>query len=80
VRLSAALLFAGLPAAPAFAVSDPANLLPDQQQELHAETLGHQLRCLVCQNESVEASNADLARDLRRIVRQRSSRATATSR
>jgi cytochrome c-type biogenesis protein CcmH len=71
VRLAAVLLFASLLAGPAFAVSDPAELLPDRQQEQRAETLGHQLRCLVCQNESVEESNADLARDLRRIIRQR---------
>ena len=52
-------------------MSDPAELLPDRAQEQRAEALGHQLRCLVCQNESVEESNADLARDLRRIIRQR---------
>ena len=46
-------------------------MLPNRAQELRAEALGHQLRCLVCQNESVEESNADLARDLRRIIRQR---------
>ena len=40
-------------------------------QEQRAEAIGHQLRCLVCQNESVEQSDADLARDLRRIIRQR---------
>jgi cytochrome c-type biogenesis protein CcmH len=56
---------------PALAVSDPAEMLPDRAQEERAEALGHQLRCLVCQNESVEESNADLARDLRRIIRQR---------
>ena len=67
----AAVLFCTLLAAPAFAVSDPAELLPDRAQELRAEALGHQLRCLVCQNESVEESNADLARDLRHIIRQR---------
>jgi cytochrome c-type biogenesis protein CcmH len=71
VRLALALLFASLLVAPAYAVSDPRELLPDRQQEQRAETLGHQLRCLVCQNESVEESNADLARDLRRIIRQR---------
>jgi cytochrome c-type biogenesis protein CcmH len=38
--------------------------------ELRAEAIGRQLRCLVCQNESVEASDADLARDLRHIVRE----------
>ena len=68
---SVAVLLTVLLAAPAFAVSDPAELLPDRTQEQRAEALGHQLRCLVCQNESVEESNADLARDLRRIIRQR---------
>ena len=71
MRFSALLLLTSLAAAPAYAVSDPAELLPDRQQELRAEAIGHQLRCLVCQNESVEESNADLARDLRQIIRQR---------
>ena len=71
MRLAIALLLFGLVTPPAFAVSDPAELLANHQQELRAEVIGHQLRCLVCQNESVEDSNADLARDLRRIVRQR---------
>jgi cytochrome c-type biogenesis protein CcmH len=71
VRLAVSLLLTGLLASPAFAVSDPAELLPDHQQEQRAEAIGHQLRCMVCQNESVEESNADLARDLRRIIRQR---------
>ena len=66
-----AFVLALLLAVPAFAVSDPAELLPNPQQERRAEAIGQQLRCLVCQNESVEDSNADLARDLRRIVRQR---------
>ena len=64
-------LLALLLASPAFAVSDPAELLPNPQQERRAEAIGQQLRCLVCQNESVEESDADLARDLRRIIRQR---------
>jgi len=51
-------------------VSDPAELLPDRAQELRAEAIGDQLRCLVCQNESIEQSDADLARDLRHIIRQ----------
>lgn len=58
-------------ASPAFAVSDPSELLPNRAQELRAEAIGDQLRCLVCQNESVEQSDADLARDLRHIIRQR---------
>jgi cytochrome c-type biogenesis protein CcmH len=71
VRRTAVVLLGILLAPPAYAVSDPAELLPDHTQEQRAEALGHQLRCLVCQNESVEESNADLARDLRRIIRQR---------
>jgi cytochrome c-type biogenesis protein CcmH len=55
---------------PAWAISDPNEELPDPAQEARAERIGRQLRCLVCQNESIEASGADLARDLRRIVRQ----------
>ena len=71
MKLAAFLLFATLLASPALAVSDPGEMLPDRTQEQRAEALGHQLRCLVCQNESIEESNADLARDLRRIIRQR---------
>jgi cytochrome c-type biogenesis protein CcmH len=52
-------------------VSKPAELLPNRAQELRAEAIGDQLRCLVCQNESIEQSDADLARDLRHIIRQR---------
>jgi cytochrome c-type biogenesis protein CcmH len=61
------LLLAG----PAYAVSDPAEMLPDPAMEARAEQIGHQLRCLVCQNESIEDSNADLAKDLRGKVRAR---------
>lgn len=65
-----ALLLLASPAA-SWAVSSPAEMLPDRAQEQRAEALGHTLRCLVCQNESVEESDADLARDLRRIIRAR---------
>lgn len=54
----------------AFAVSDPREMLPDPQQEARAEAIGSQLRCLVCQNESIEDSDAGLARDLRAKVRE----------
>jgi cytochrome c-type biogenesis protein CcmH len=39
-------------------------------QEQRAEAIGQQLRCLVCQNESIEDSSADLAKQLRVIIRQ----------
>jgi len=68
--LPAALVLLAL-AGPAWAISDPSEALPDPQAEARAVAIGKQLRCLVCQNESIEESGADLARDLRRIVRQR---------
>lgn len=52
------------------AVSDPSELLSNPAQEARAEAIGQKLRCLVCQNESIEDSNADLARDIRTIIRQ----------
>ena len=55
---------------PALAISDPREMLPDPVQEARAEQVGSQLRCLVCQNESIEDSNAELAHDLRAVVRQ----------
>ncbi|HEX3982613.1 MAG TPA: cytochrome c-type biogenesis protein [Acidisoma sp.] len=58
-------------AGPVLAVSDPSELLPNPAQEARAEAIGSRLRCLVCQNESIEASDAGLARDLRTIIRQK---------
>ena len=66
----AAALAVMLFASPAFAIGDPAEALNDPAQEARAVAIGEQLRCLVCQNESIEDSGADLARDLRRLVRQ----------
>jgi cytochrome c-type biogenesis protein CcmH len=60
------LLWAGA----AHAVSDPSELLANPVQEARAEAIGSQLRCLVCQNESIEASDAGLARDIRALIRQ----------
>lgn len=55
---------------PALAVGDPAEQLRDPAQEERARGIGRELRCLVCQNQSIEDSDAGLARDLRRIVRE----------
>jgi cytochrome c-type biogenesis protein CcmH len=62
-------LAAGLSPLAAAAVDDPSEMLPDPRQEARAEAIGAQLRCLVCQNESIEDSSAGLARDLRHVVR-----------
>ncbi|MCA6281557.1 cytochrome c-type biogenesis protein, partial [Phenylobacterium sp.] len=53
------------------AASDPAERLPDPAQEARARTLFKEVRCMVCQNESIEDSQAELAVDLRRLVRER---------
>ncbi|MDJ1016102.1 MAG: cytochrome c-type biogenesis protein CcmH [Paracoccaceae bacterium] len=57
-------------AAPAFAVQ-PDEVLDDPALEERARELSKGLRCLVCRNESIDESNADLARDLRLLVRER---------
>jgi len=52
------------------AASDPSERLADPAQEARARELFKEVRCLVCQNESIDDSNAELAADLRAIVRQ----------
>lgn len=55
---------------PAFAV-EPSEMLDDPVLEERARQISQKLRCLVCQNETIDESNADLARDLRVLVRER---------
>ncbi len=50
--------------------SEPSERLPDPAQEARARALFQEVRCLVCQNESIDDSEAELAADLRRIVRE----------
>ena len=64
------LLFLVAIAAPAAAV-EPNEVLEDPALEARARELSAVIRCLVCQNESIDSSNADLARDLRVLVRER---------
>ena len=57
-------------AIPAFAV-EPSERLADPALEARARSISSELRCLVCQNESIDDSNADLAHDIRVLVRER---------
>jgi cytochrome c-type biogenesis protein CcmH len=50
---------------------EPSERLADPALEERARTLSKELRCLVCQNQSIDESNADLAHDLRILLRQR---------
>jgi cytochrome c-type biogenesis protein CcmH len=55
---------------PALAVQ-PDEMLPDPKLEARAREISQELRCMVCQNQSIDDSNAPLARDLRLLVRER---------
>jgi cytochrome c-type biogenesis protein CcmH len=57
-------------ALPVLAVQ-PDEVLDDPVLEARAREISKELRCLVCRNESIDESNADLARDLRLLVRER---------
>ena len=65
VAVAAALL------GPAAHAVEPAERLADPALEARARALSQELRCLVCQNQSIDESNADLAHDLRVLLRQR---------
>ncbi|GAB4360939.1 MAG: cytochrome c-type biogenesis protein CcmH [Oricola sp.] len=68
ILVACALLF--LSVSGAFAVN-PDEMLDDPVLEHRAREISEKLRCLVCQNQSIDDSDADLARDLRVIVRER---------
>jgi cytochrome c-type biogenesis protein CcmH len=70
----AALLLMGLAsvivlASPGARAVEPSERLANPVLEARAEAIGRELRCLVCQNESIEDSNATLAHDLRLLIR-----------
>jgi cytochrome c-type biogenesis protein CcmH len=64
------IVLAGLAPSLARAVQ-PDEVLPDPKLEARARAISAGLRCLVCQNQSIDDSKAELARDLRLLVRQR---------
>ncbi len=66
--LALLLMLAAVP--PVHAVQ-PDEVLPDPRLEARARSISAGLRCLVCQNQSIDDSNAPLARDLRLLVRER---------
>ena len=63
------LLYLGTPIS-SFSV-EPDEILADATLESRARVISKDLRCLVCQNENIDSSSADLARDLRLLVRER---------
>ncbi|AYD00250.1 cytochrome c-type biogenesis protein [Neorhizobium sp. NCHU2750] len=72
LRLSRILVALVLLLAPASAFAvNPDEMLKDPALEHRAREISSQLRCMVCQNQSIDDSNAELARDLRVLVRQK---------
>ena len=73
MRLRVAALAACLALAPLAGsrAVEPSEILDDPALEARARDISKGLRCLVCQNQSIDDSNADLARDLRVLVRER---------
>jgi cytochrome c-type biogenesis protein CcmH len=69
-RLVLALVLGLATAGPAVAVQ-PGEILPDAAMEQRARAISSELRCLVCQNQSIDDSDAPLAKDLRVLVRER---------
>jgi cytochrome c-type biogenesis protein CcmH len=70
MRALLAIVMLVLLSVPALAVR-PDEMLADPALEARARDISHGLRCLVCQNQSIDDSDADLARDLRILVRER---------
>ena len=48
---------------------EPNEILKNQKQELRARNISKNIRCMVCQNQSIDESNAPLAKDLRTLIR-----------
>src|SRR5689334_12755372 len=70
IAILAVLLLAVL-AAPAAHAVQPDEIMADPAKEVRARDLSRELRCMVCQNQSIDDSDAPLARDLRLLVRER---------
>ena len=71
MRLRALVLCLLLLLVPAAHAVGPDEILPDPVLEQRARDISAGLRCLVCQNQSIDDSDAELARDLRVLVRER---------
>jgi cytochrome c-type biogenesis protein CcmH len=70
MRALLALMLFLLAAGPAAAVQ-PDEVLPDPALEARARSLSEELRCLICQSQSIDDSDATIARDLRLLIRER---------
>ena len=70
LRTTVVMILALFLLSPAFAV-EPDEVLPDKALEARARAISAEIRCVVCQNQSIDDSNAEIARDMRRAIRER---------
>jgi cytochrome c-type biogenesis protein CcmH len=70
MRAALAVLFVALSLTGSAIAVEPDEMLKDPAQEARAEAIGRQLRCPVCKTESIEESDADFTKDLRKVVRE----------
>ncbi|WP_027550502.1 cytochrome c-type biogenesis protein [Bradyrhizobium sp. Cp5.3] len=70
-RMFVALIALALLGVPAARAVQPDEIMADPAKEARARELSRELRCMVCQNQSIDDSDAPLARDLRLLVRER---------
>lgn len=78
-RLALIALLVALAAPTAALAVEPDEILRDPALEARARDLSSELRCLVCQNQSIDDSNAPLAKDLRMLVRERLTKGDSNS-
>ncbi len=78
-RMMAAIVALALLAVPAVHAVQPDEIMSDPAKEARARELSRELRCMVCQNQSIDDSDAPLARDLRLLVRERISAGDSNS-
>jgi cytochrome c-type biogenesis protein CcmH len=70
MRITLAVMLLALSLTGTALAVEPDEMLKDPAQEARAEAIGRQLRCPVCKTESIEESDADFTKDLRRVVRE----------
>ena len=70
-RMMAAIVALALLAVPAVHAVQPDEIMSDPAKEVRARDLSRELRCMVCQNQSIDDSDAPLARDIRLLIRER---------
>ena len=70
MRTALAIISIAIALAGSATAVEPDEMLKDPAQEARAEAIGRQLRCPVCKTESIEESDADFTKDLRKVVRE----------